>query len=422
MKTPKQRFQVVEFKNPRTNSTSWRVSGTKRDGSRIRENYTDASDALKRQVALESEWHAKETDTELRATRLTDAQVGIAEAAFKLVDNDQDVLTGLQYWLRVGRLNVVAESPRMADAFAQFAAWVQESSFRPCTKSTLATRLKMFIGGIPNLKVCDCQPEHIEKYLENRNVSAVTKGNDRRAISRFFEWCLQRPRHWTQNNPVRAIANEDQGEESVPTVLTVDECRRLLDAAQAHRKGKAVPYIAACLFAGLRPFEAARLRWEQVNLSDGEIRLEATQTKTKRSRMVSVCNALKAWLEAYQGMPFRPPGLEKDLLAIKRKAGFGRPTDAEPELKPLPQDVMRHTAISHFFRNCESYGRTAEQFGNSEKIIREHYQGRVSSADTKQFYDLFPPQAKRRGSKIVKLDKPRRAGTQNIVALKGGSA
>jgi hypothetical protein len=51
---------------------------------------------------------------------------------------------------------------------------------------------------------------------------------------------------------------------------------------------------------------------------------------------------------------------------------------------------MRHTAISHFFRDCGSYGRAAEQFGNSEAIIKKHYQGRVSSADTKKFYGIRP--------------------------------
>jgi hypothetical protein len=51
---------------------------------------------------------------------------------------------------------------------------------------------------------------------------------------------------------------------------------------------------------------------------------------------------------------------------------------------------MRHTAISHYFRWTGSYGFSAEQFDNSETIIKSHYQGRVSSAGTKGFYRLFP--------------------------------
>ena len=63
---------------------------------------------------------------------------------------------------------------------------------------------------------------------------------------------------------------------------------------------------------------------------------------------------------------------------------------AQPHLRPWVPDVLRHTAISHYFRLTGSYGRTAEQFGNSEGIIKKHYQGRVSSEETKQFYALRP--------------------------------
>ena len=51
---------------------------------------------------------------------------------------------------------------------------------------------------------------------------------------------------------------------------------------------------------------------------------------------------------------------------------------------------MRHRAISHFFRECGSYGRTAEAFGNSEAVIKNHYQGYVSSEETKASYPLLP--------------------------------
>ena len=39
MKVPKQRFKILAFINPRTKTTSWRVSGIKRNGQRIRENF-----------------------------------------------------------------------------------------------------------------------------------------------------------------------------------------------------------------------------------------------------------------------------------------------------------------------------------------------------------------------------------------------
>ncbi len=70
----------------------------------------------------------------------------------------------------------------------------------------------------------------------------------------------------------------------------------------------------------------------------------------------------------------------KDFRAVRKAAAIDR----------WPSDVARHTAISHFSRKTGSYGLTAEQFGNSESIIKLHRQGRVTSQDTKRFCRLKP--------------------------------
>ena len=69
-------------------------------------------------------------------------------------------------------------------------------------------------------------------------------------------------------------------------------------------------------------------------------------------------------------------------------------------LEKWTPDIMRHTAISHYFRRTGSYGFAAEQFDNSEAIIKSHYQGRVSSAETKGFYRLFPGKETKPGRKL----------------------
>ena len=71
MKAPKQRFKIIKFINPRTDTTSWRVSGIKRNGERIRENYADLQEAQLRYTELEGEFHAANGSAALRATRLT---------------------------------------------------------------------------------------------------------------------------------------------------------------------------------------------------------------------------------------------------------------------------------------------------------------------------------------------------------------
>src|SRR5512137_2561148 len=125
MKAPKQRFKILKFINPRTDTTSWRVSGIKRNGERVRENYAEPQEAQLRYRELEGEFHATNGTAALRATRLTDEQVAIAEAGFKRLERDQDLLTAIDHWLRTGKPTAIRESPRMDDAFDRFKSWLE---------------------------------------------------------------------------------------------------------------------------------------------------------------------------------------------------------------------------------------------------------------------------------------------------------
>ena len=394
MKAPKARFKILPYQNPRTGTKSWRVTGTRRNGERIRENYADAQEAQFRHTELEGEFHAANGVAALRATRLTDEQVGIAEAAFKRLERDEDLMTAVDHWLRTGKPASVQESPRLEDAFKVWSEWAQATTeLRVKTKENIRYRLQHFIKRVGNMRVVDVLPEHIEHYLAQQNITPNSKDAYCRALSSFFGWCLKGKRHWAVNNPCYAVEIEGvrSKEEREPAVLPVDECEGLLRAVESVRQGRVAAYLALCLFGGLRPAEAARLKWEQVNLVDGEVRLNGTQTKTGKGRTVAIGKTLKAWLSRYRkaGEIYRPI-YEADLQEIRARIGYGPKSEKQPTLKPWVPDVLRHTAISHYFRATGSYGRTAEQFGNSESIIKKHYQSRVSSKDTKRFYALRP--------------------------------
>ncbi len=380
----RERFRIIEFRNA-SGSKSYRVTGTNRQGKQIRENFADQQAAQCRQVELLADWLGRQNDeTALRATKLTDTQLRIAESAFVRLNADDEMLLAVDHWLRHGKQNSVEESPRLDEAVSSFRTWLDTSHLRPRTRDNLRVRLNVFAGLVGNLRVCDLTPEIIDSYLDKRNVSPASKDNDRRSISRFFSWCMDRKRRWAANNPCHAVKVE-KGKNGEPEILTLPECEKLLRTAERLKGGKLVPYASACLFGGLRPSEAQRLDWSAVNLVDREIRLDSTQTKTGRPRVVVICDTFAAWLRAYEGRPFFPPNWRKDFRQLKREAGYGTPTPKHPHLKQWTEDVMRHTAISHYFRKTGSYGQTAEQFGNSGAIIKNHYQGRVSSEETKKF-------------------------------------
>lgn len=376
-RTADSRFRILEYLNPRTSSKSFRVTGTKRTGERVRNNFAEEAAARARQIELETEWLQGHAETAIQATKLTPDQLRVCEAVILQLGEDWPrAVEAVTHWKQHGKQLAAVESKRIDDAVDKYLEWLAASTFRDATKRHWKTRMTVFKNSVSNIRVADVTPEFIEAFLATRKTSAVGKDTDKRAISRFFSWCIERPQRWAVTNPCREVKIA-KGEAAPIAILPMKDCGRLLKAAAP---AGLAPYVAVCLFGGLRPFEAARLTWGQVNLKDREIRLEANQTKTGTARVVSICDTLHDWLKAHKDKAFYPANWRKKFDAVRKKA----------KITNWPSDVMRHTAISHYFRNTGSYGKTAEQFGNSEAIIKAHYQSRVTSDDTKKFYALIP--------------------------------
>jgi len=387
------RFKVIAFTN-NSGTESWRVSGYKRDGERVRENFANEPAARCRHIELETEYLRGHAETTIRATKLTAEQVQLAEVAFiKLGDDWQHILDAVTHWQQHGKQMAVKESPRLDDAVTKYLEWLdlKDCANRKGRVLSDATKRKykfrigtIFKNGAPNKRVADFTPDDIDDLLGKLSTKPSDKDTQKRAMSQFFSWCIERPRRWAMVNPCREVKVALPQGDSEPEILTIDECAALLRSAAQYKDGLLAPYIAVCLFAGLRPdSEAKRLDWKNVNLKDKEIRIKSP--KTGRTRTITIHQTLGQWLKQFKEKAFRPPNWRKEFDEVRRAAC----------LKAWPHDVMRHSAISYFWRDCESYGATANYFDNSEAVIKKHYQGRVSTADMKRFYALTPDAVKK---------------------------
>jgi integrase len=167
-------------------------------------------------------------------------------------------------------------------------------------------------------------------------------------------------------------------------VLDVKQAERLLRLADASpERATVLPYLAVCLLAGLRPSEAERLTWRDINFSTGDIHVRGETSKVKEERFVPMEASLLAWLET---CPHRHPGPiigkshQKFRVAweeVRRLAGYRigeAPEKGWPASAPeWPSDVLRHTAGSMWLAIHKSRSELAERMGNSEAIIKAHY-------------------------------------------------
>ena len=399
---PRASFRLIRFVNP-SGEVCYRVTGTKVDGTRVRQNYKTEIEALSYKQELEIQATNVKTDiaTHLKATRLTDAQIMQAEHAFAEL-GDQPMPKAIRFFLENYRAPLQAITIR--DAFAQFIADKHRQNCRPDSITSLQRKNALLLKDHGDKNVNALLPEQAKDIVFRKNLSPVSQDNVRRAMGCFFNWAVEQA--YCQESPLAKI-KAVKIERDEPQVLSLDDVRRLLKAAAAYKNGVVLPFVAISLFAAVRPKEVERLTWEDVNLGQKTITIQGKGAKMRERRIVELSANLVDWLSrfALARPPFVGKNWRRDFDAVKRKAGYGgrgkkAAQKQAPEMKPWTPDIMRHTAISMHLAQHQHEGRTASWAGNSPDIIQRHYRGLVNPSDATQFWAITPEPAK---GKIVKL-------------------
>lgn len=286
----------------------------------------------------------------------------------------------------------------------------------PTHLSNLKTRLCNFARRFEGKTTATITPEAISAFLADLNCEPRTLHHYWTHLAGLFRFCIAKK--WAVENPMGEVKRPKvvQGEVEI---LTPEQVGRLLEACD-HR---ILAGVVIAVFCGLRQSEVKRLDWGAVEIpEDGTqatIRLSASQVKTKARRVVPLPSCAVAWLLPVREKSGRiwPKGeATRDLWTQARiRAGFGpfRPTSAtarklqtdprtqEPwkNLKPWPENALRHSALSYKLALNPDLARLAYESGNSPDVIREYYNGLALPKQAVSFFALLPADQ----GKIVRL-------------------
>jgi integrase len=128
-------------------------------------------------------------------------------------------------------------------------------------------------------------------------------------------------------------------------ILSRDEEAKLLAACEIQQRRHLRPIIIAALDTGLRKGELLKLKWFDVDLLNGLIRLRATTTKTEQPRTVGMTARLRTELEQLWE---KSPG-KADMLVFGIKADFKRAFAGaceDAEITDLRFHDLRHVATT----------------------------------------------------------------------------
>ena len=220
----------------------------------------------------------------------------------------------------------------------------------------------------------------MEAWMKGFNLGKRSRNNERATLIAFSRWA-QNQKYLPFGAPIEASQIKKVDAPTTVTIFPVATVAKLL-ALMLKEKPDLVPYAAIGFFAGVRPGELTRLRFEEaVRWNFGDIEIRADQAKTKFRRLTKMQANLAAWLAPYResvGL-IAPPRVDERLAAFAKGKGYG-----------WPFDVMRHSFISYAVALTQQIGQVALWAGNSEAVIKRHYLERVTEDEGKAFFAIMP--------------------------------
>ena len=249
------------------------------------------------------------------------------------------------------------------------------AEFRQCAAKIV--RLAPAFAGkrMSDISTGDCHRLLIECWS---TVSARNKA--RRILLNMFEYAVAQGR--IADNPVKAIEPEAVSRTSAQA-LTLEQVKQLLHILNMPEFRCCSAAVGLMLWAGIRPVELARLRWQDVRSEQGIILVNNYQAKGVAPRQVKIQPALSAWLRKSRLQRLMNPlvvprGWERRWQEIRRLAGLDK----------FPADVLRRTfAVFHILR-FHDFDELEQEMAQSQDSLRRLKTEGISTADAELFWNI----------------------------------
>ena len=274
------------------------------------------------------------------------------------------------------------------EMFDQYKQAKLKTNCREWHLRTIQHRIGRFARDFGSMQLGDITAEHIERWLNDyasrsgEPLGPQTRNNYLAYLNAFFNFAAKKGHAVT--NPVAKIDRARLDRREI-AILLPDQVRRLLHAATKYAP-ELVPYFAIGLFAGVRPTELSRLRWEEINFDLKYIHITGEVAKVRNERYVDIEDVLMAWLKTYHResgpiLPVNSYSFNKLFNRVRKDA------DLKDTWSP---DSMRHSYGSYHVAKYEAKNKTALMMGHSVRMLDRHYRRPLHRSDTTEFWSIMP--------------------------------
>jgi integrase len=253
---------------------------------------------------------------------------------------------------------------------------------------TVFSKLKKVVKEFPSSPIDRIKLPELEQFVYRSYTSPVSRRNLIRALRGLFSWAQDHEHLPQEMRHVAARVKTPKVIMGEPEVYTVDEMRRMLQAACGlpEKFHWVLHYLVLGGFSGLRTSEIHRLEWKDVLPEHGCVRMSRAITKTGTRRMAQIPPNAVEWLNLTPGQTGKVIPAKICYQNIQREVDRACRV-AEVAWK---KNALRHSYVTYAMAIARNAWEVAEQVGNSPKVLQAHYKGLVLPSEAEDWFSITP--------------------------------
>lgn len=241
--------------------------------------------------------------------------------------------------------------------------------------------LRLFAKDFGDKAIASIFAPALEKWIKGKQWATLNERNYMRDLSMFFGWAVKKD--FIGANPMDRIPRPKVTLKS-PEIFSVDEARKVLEAALLHPELGLLAMYSIGLFAGVRIEELQRMNWKMIDDDEGEIRLPGEVTKTKQPRNIPIDPALK---EVLALCPERTGHIVSSVNLRLRRDKLLKYAKVSGK-----KNALRHSMATYHAALNRNPGNLQMILGQkTSSVLFDHYIAMASKKDAEAFFMLRPP-------------------------------
>jgi integrase len=326
------------------------------------------------------------------ATKLQPFGVTLEEAvreyiAAREIIGDHPLSDAVRFW-KAHHGHAVADKS-IASVVAEFIA----TQKRDGVSGSYSAELERFLGHVTDrfaMNIADISTAMLDEYLRSMDCGAVSRNTYRRKLVALFNFARRmgyvsdKATAADRTAKAREVAREIE-------IFRPQEMALLL----GHATDGLVPFLVLCGFCGLRPVEARRLHWEEINFAEGHIEVKASKAKTASRRLAVIPPNAAKWLLRYStptGIVVKLARVVHALQRLNQRVNAALAKEGHGPLR-MPRNALRHSFVSYRLAATQNPNQTALEAGHDVRILFRHYRELVSKSDAEKWFAIEPDAA-----------------------------